>query len=107
MKQRFSVHHLESPAGRNLLALNGVTKGGIDAALVKFQEQEKVHIGTVIGVNEGGLFASERDNWNPMLPDAYVDPFLVLPWVQIFELLGRVADGSFGVLLSNDRQTKQ
>lgn len=107
MRQRFSVHHLESPAGRNLIALNGVTKADIVTALAKFQEQEKVHIGTVIGVNEGGLFASERDNWNPMLPDAYVDPFLVLPWVQIFELLGRVTDGSFGVLLSNHSQTKQ
>lgn len=107
MKQRFSVHHLESPAGRNLIALKGVTKADIDTALVKFQEQENVHIGTVIGVNEGGLFTSERDNWNPLLPDAYADPFLVVPWVQIFELLGRVTDGSFGVLLSNNPQTKQ
>lgn len=107
MKRGMTIHHLESPAGRNFMALNGVTKVDIDTALEKFQQQEKVHIGTVIGLNDGGLFASERDNWNPMLPETYVDPFLVLPWVQIFELLGRVPDGSLDVLLSNNPQTKQ
>lgn len=58
-----------------------------------------VFVGTLIGVNKDGFFGSTREGWRPDQPDAYAEPLLNIPWVQIFEYLGRVPDGTTGEFL--------
>ena len=58
------------------------------------------------------MFGSSREDWSPDQPDAFAEPLIVIPWVQVLDLLvmdntcwilgevthgesGDFADGSF------------
>ena len=55
---------------------------------------EGIAIRTIVGINDDGVFGSRQESWQPDLPDAYAQPFIPVLWLQILELLGRVAKGS-------------
>jgi hypothetical protein len=89
-----TVHLIESPEGRALLAGHGLTARDLATAIDRFQEAEGTRVGTWIGINEHGFFGSTREGWRPDLVDAFAKPILNIPWVQILELLGRVPAGT-------------
>ena len=107
MTKGYAVHHIESPEGSNLLALHNLTPADIQEAVVRYDRKEKSHIRTVLGLGSDGLIGSERENWNPGLPDAFAETFIIVPWVQIFALLGRVPEDAIGALFGDTPKTKQ
>lgn len=96
------AHFIESPNGQAELAKHGLTTRDLAKAISKFQAIEGVYIGTLIGVNEHGFFGSTREGWQPDQPDAFAEPLVNIPWVQILELLGWAPDGSTGEFLEGD-----
>ena len=100
----YIVHHADSPAGAAVLAANKVSASDLARAVAAYQEAEPVRIGTLIGINDDGVFFSTRDDWRPDLPDAFSEPLGNIPWVQVLELLGRVPDGTTGQFLDPKRR---
>ena len=98
-KQGYDVLSIDSLAGEALILKRKITRRDLKRAMEEYRKREAVHIGTVLGVNEDGVVASEREGWHPGLPDAFAKPFLIVPWVQVLELLGRVPDGTTGKFL--------
>ena len=49
---------------------------------------------TIVGINEDGVFGGTRAGWRPDLSDALHEPFIPLLWLKVYELLGRVPEGS-------------
>ena len=92
----YTVHHIESPAGQAQLKKRGLTIRDLAKAIARFQKAEKVHVGTLIGVNGDGFFGSTDEGWTPDRPGAFDEPLLNIPWVQILELLGRVPENTTG-----------
>ena len=97
----YTVHLVESPAGQAQLAKRGLTTRDLAKAIARFQTAEKVRVGTLIGVNEGGFFGSTEDRWTPDQPGAFNQPLLNIPWVQILELLDRLPEGTTGEFLES------
>ncbi|MBI4968192.1 MAG: hypothetical protein HZC25_08760 [Rhodospirillales bacterium] len=100
-KPEYTVHHIESPAGQATLAARGLTTHDLARAVAEFQKRENVHVGTLIGISQDGFFGSTREGWQPDQPDAFAEPLVTIPWVQVLELLGRVQDGTTGEFLSS------
>jgi hypothetical protein len=98
-RQGYAVHSLESLEGKNLIALHQLTADDMYNATKFYVRREGSKVGTVIGVGADGLIASERENWSPDMPDAYQEVFIVVPWVQLLALLGRVPDEAVAALL--------
>ncbi|MBM3556072.1 MAG: hypothetical protein FJX47_11030 [Alphaproteobacteria bacterium] len=101
-KPEYTVHLVESPAGQAALAAHGLTTSDLARAVVEFQRRESVRVGTLIGVNQDGFFGSTREGWRLDQPDAFAEPLLNIPWVQILELLNRLPDGTTGEFLESD-----
>ncbi len=99
--KNYTVHLVESPAGQAQLAKRGLTTRDLGKAIAEFQKAEKVRVGTLIGVNEDGFFGSTDEGWTPDKPGAFDEPLLGIPWVQIFELLGRVPENTTGEFLKS------
>ncbi len=97
----YTVHHIDSPAGQAALASRGLTTRDLARAVAEFQKRDNVRVGTLIGVNQDGFFGSTREGWRPDRPDAFAEPLINIPWVQILELLGRVPDGTTGEFLAS------
>jgi hypothetical protein len=95
----YTVHHIESPAGRAQLAKCGLTTRDLAKAIARFQKAEEIRVGTLIGVNEDGFFGSTDEGWTPDKPGAFDEALLSIPWVQIYELLGRVPVNTTGEFL--------
>jgi hypothetical protein len=95
----YRVHGLDSPKGQTELIRQGLTKADLERALAAVERDEQTRIGTLIGITEDGVFGSDREGWEPSQPDAFAEPLLVIPWVQILELLGRLPEGTTGRLL--------
>lgn len=103
----YHVHHLESLRGQILIHRSQLTVDDIKKAVTLWHQDSKSSIRTVIGVGEDGLIGSERNDWHPDLPDAFSSGLVMIPWVQILELLKRVPEGATGIFLSNPSSTKQ
>ena len=97
----YTVHHIESPAGQAELAKRGLTTRDLAEAIIRFQKAEKIRVGTLIGVNGDGFFGSVEEGWTPEGPGAFDEALLNIPWVQIFELLGRVPENTTGEFLKD------
>ena len=97
--QGYGVHLIQSAARQAELARRGLTARDLARAVARFQMVEKVRVGTLIGVNEDGLFGSTEEAWSPDRPGAFDEPVLNIPWVQILELLGRVPENTTGEFL--------
>jgi hypothetical protein len=101
----YRVHRLDSRKGQTELTRQGLTKADLARALAAFERAEQTRIGTLIGITEDGVFGSDREGWEPTQPDAFAEPLLVIPWVQILELLGRLPEGTTGRLLERKPQS--
>ena len=93
------VHRIHSPKGQVELARRGLTTRDLETAIAAYQKAEKVRVATPIGVNEHGFFGSTREGWRPDQLDAFTEPLVIVPWVQLLELLGRVPEGTMGEFL--------
>ncbi len=98
-KPQYTVHLIDSPAGQAALASRGLTTRDLASAVAEFQKRENVRVGTLIGVNQDGFLGSTREGWRPDQPDAFAEPLVNIPWVQLLELLDRVPDGTTGEFL--------
>ena len=102
-KRGYRVHGLDSPEAETELTRQALTRADLDQAIAAFERAEKTQVGTLIGISEDGVFGSSREDWSPDQPDAFAEPLIVIPWVQILELLGRLPEGTTGRLLAADR----
>ncbi|MBF0093058.1 MAG: hypothetical protein HQL34_00785 [Alphaproteobacteria bacterium] len=100
-KPQYTVHLIDSPAGQVTLASRGLTTRDLARAIAEFQKRENVRVGTLIGVSRDGFFGSTREGWRPDQPDAFAEPLVNIPWVQLLELLDRVPDGTTGEFLKS------
>jgi hypothetical protein len=98
-KRGYRVHGLDSPEAEVELTRQDLTRAGLEQAITAFEQAEKTRVGTLIGISEDGVFGSDREDWSPDQPDAFAEPLIVIPWVQILELLGRLPEGTTGRLL--------
>jgi hypothetical protein len=91
---RYRLHGLGSPEAEAVLAEVDVTRADLDQALTALERSEGVRVHSIVGINHDAVFGSTRAGWHPDLPDACKEPFIPLLWLKIFELLGRVPQGS-------------
>lgn len=102
----YAVHHLKSDNGQTLLQRYNLTINEINHAINLFNGDGNLRIRTVIGVGSDGLIGSENAGWHPDMPDAFGKGLVIVPWVQILELLGRVPQRSTEALFEGGK-TKQ
>jgi len=102
----YAVHHLKSDDGQALLQRYKLTIAEIDKALKLYNSDGNLRIRTVIGISNDGLIGSEKAGWQPNLPDAFTTGLVMVPWIQMLELLGRVPQNSTEAFLDS-ANTKQ
>src|ERR671919_2104601 len=90
----YRLYSPDSPEARALLAEQGLGPADLDRALARLEHAEGTAVGTIVGINEDGVFGTSRESWRPDLPDACHEPFIPLLWLKVHELLGRVPEGS-------------
>ena len=90
----YRLYPPDSLEARALLAEQGLGPADLDRALARLERVEGTTVGTIVGINEDGVFGTGRESWRPDLPGACREPFIPLLWIKIHELLGRVPDGS-------------
>ena len=83
------VHLIDSPQGQAELASHGLITYDLITAIKHFQVAEGIRVGTLIGINEQGFFGAKREGWLPDQPDAFSEPLISIPWVQVLEYLER------------------
>lgn len=88
------VFSMQSAVGQAQLEHLKLTSARVEAALERYVAVEKNPIGTLIGINAEGIFATDRKNWHSGLPDAFAKPLIFIPWIHILELLGIAPTGS-------------
>ena len=88
------LHPPDSPEARALLAEQGLGPADLDRGLAHLERVEATTVGTIVGINEDGVFGVTRAGWRPDLPEACREPFIPLLWVKVHELLGHVPAGS-------------
>jgi hypothetical protein len=93
-RRGYQLHGEDSPEAEALLTERGLTRPDLDRALAELARTEGVHIRTIVGINDDGVFGSRRQGWRTDLPDPHAQPFIPVLWLQILELLGRVPRGS-------------
>jgi hypothetical protein len=90
-----------SPEAGALLAEQGLSPADLDRALAHLERAEGTTVRTIVGINEDGVFGTDREGWRPDLPDACKQPFVPLLWLKVHELLGRVPEGSTARFLAD------
>jgi hypothetical protein len=83
-----------SPEAGALLAEQGLGPADLERALSRLESTESTAVRTIVGINEDGVFGGTRAGWRPDLSDALHEPFIPLLWLKVYELLGRVPEGS-------------
>lgn len=97
----FTIQPVGSDEGRLILSRKQMTTSQLADAIDKYQAEEKVVVGLVIGIHEQhGVFYTPDPDWDADAPDALDGPIGFIPWVQIFELLGRLPQGCTSDFLS-------
>src|SRR5919106_3031165 len=90
----YRLYPPDSPKAGALLAEQGLGPADLERALARLELVEATRVGTIVGINEDGVFGTGREGWRPNLPDACHEPFIPLLWLKVHELLGRVPAGS-------------
>src|ERR671918_753890 len=90
----YRLYAADSPEAGALLIEQGLSPADPDRALARLERTEDTRVGTIVGINEDGVFGTGREGWRPDLPDACREPFIPLLWLKVHELLGRVPEGS-------------
>ena len=92
-RRGYQLHAPDSAEAEALLRERGLTRADLDHAIAELERTEGVTIRTIVGINDDGVFGSRREGWRPDLRDACREPFVLLLWLQVLELLGRVRRG--------------
>jgi hypothetical protein len=100
-RRGYQLHAEDSPQAEALLAERGLTRPDLHHALTELKRTEGIHVRTIVGINDDGVFGSRREGWKPDLPDACAEPFIPVLWLQVLELLGRVPRGSTAKFLED------
>ena len=90
----YRLYPPDSPEARALLAEQGLGPADLDRALAHLERVEAIRVGTIVGINEDGVFGTSREGWRPDLPDPCRERFIPVLWLRVHELLGRVPAGS-------------
>jgi hypothetical protein len=90
----YRLYPPNSPEAWALLAEQGLGPADLERALPRLEATEGTTVRTIIGINEDGVFGTDREGWRRDLPDACKEPFIPLLWLKVHELLGRVPEGS-------------
>jgi hypothetical protein len=90
----YRLYPPDSPEAGALLAEQGLGPADLDRALARLESTEGTAVGTIVGINEDGVFGVTRAGWRPDLPGARQEPFIPILWLKVHELLGRVPEGS-------------
>ena len=90
----YRLHPPDSPEARALLAEQGLDPADLDRALARLESTEGTTVRAIVGINEDGVFGTNRQACRPDLDQACHEPFIPLLWLKVHELLGRVPDGS-------------
>jgi hypothetical protein len=93
-RRGYRLHVPDSAEAEALLTERGLTRAELDRAIAELARTEGIAIRTIVGINDDGVFGSVREGWRPDLPEACVEPFVPVLWLQVLELLGRVPEGS-------------
>jgi hypothetical protein len=97
----YRLYAPDSPEAGALLAEQGLSQADLDRAFARLECSEGITVGSIVGVNEDGVFGTSREGWRSDLPDACHEPFIPLLWLKIHELLGRVPAGSTARLVKD------
>jgi hypothetical protein len=98
-----TIQPLDSDEGRSILDRKRITASQLAHALARYQTKERVTVGVVIGVHEQhGVFYTPDSDWHADALDALDAPIGFIPWVQVYELLGQLPEGSTSTFLSNN-----
>jgi len=100
-----TVHAVTGPTGMAILHKQRLSISDLAKAITAYTATERVCFGTFLGLHDTeGVFFSEQPNWTPDSQNAFAQPFGVIPWVQIHELLGNVPEGTtFDFLNTNGK----
>ena len=90
----YRLYPPDSSEAGALLAEQGLSPADLDRALARLERAEGTPVRTIVGINEDGVFGTSCAGWRPDLPEACRQPFIALLWLKVYELLGRVAEGS-------------
>jgi hypothetical protein len=90
----YRLYPPNSPEAGALLSEQGLGPADLERALHHLKRAEGTRVGTIVGINEDGVFGTGREGWRPDLPNACHEPFIPLLWVKVHELLGWVPEGS-------------
>jgi hypothetical protein len=90
----YRLYAANSPQADAVLVEVGITRADLDRALAALEQSEGIRVRSIVGINHDGVFGSTREGWHPDLPDACSEPFVPLLWLKVYELLGRVPQGS-------------
>jgi hypothetical protein len=99
----YRLYQPNSPKAGALLAEQGLGPADLKRALARLERAEGTKVGTIVGINEDGVFGTSRAGWRPNLPRSCHEPFIPLLWVKVHELLGRVPKGSTARFLEDGR----
>ncbi|MCZ2341350.1 MAG: hypothetical protein LC104_06080 [Bacteroidales bacterium] len=91
---RLTLHRVNSDEGRHILALKQLVIDELSHALARYEIVENVQVRLVIGIHEQqGVFYSTDSQWENTT-NSIGAPVGVIPWMQVYELLGYVPEGS-------------
>jgi hypothetical protein len=93
-RRGYQLHTPNSPEAEALLTERRLTRADLHHAIAELERTEGIAIRTIVGINDDGVFGSRREGWYADLPNACVEPFIPILWLQVFGLLGRVPEGS-------------
>jgi hypothetical protein len=97
------IQPVDGVEGRRILSRKRITREQLAHAIARYQAEERVTVGILIGVHEQhGLFYTPDPNWDADAPDALDAPIGFIPWVQVYELLGQLPEGSTSAFLGNN-----
>ena len=81
------IYSPTQPEGQAIMKQKNLTFDELSAALFVFQ-QYNYELKIFLGIDETGFYGSEKEDWED------VDYLTFIPWVQIYEILGKVGAGS-------------
>ena len=88
MLKGIQVYGPEQPKGRAIMKQKGLTLSKLVGAVGIYQLSLNYELKTYLGINEKGFYASHVENWKDG------DFVTFIPWVQIYEILGKVEVGT-------------
>lgn len=97
------IQPVDSDEGRRILGRKRITREQLAHAIARYQTEERVTVQILIGVHEQhGVFYTPDPDWHADAPDALNAPIGFIPWVQVYELLGQLPEGSTEAFLGNN-----